>query len=173
MEARAFCFFKHLNTFLRLRKGYKELLRIMGKNKRILLISFFLCFFTLTSRAQEIIYEGENDGVMMLSVSEFNINKKDAVAQAIKDVYFQLLFRGIPGSKDNKQALLGTDENVMNANRQYYDNMISEGRLYSFVNYSTLSYYKKKNAVVKLTLNVQALIADLERNNLYRRFGLH
>lgn len=118
-------------------------------------------------------YEGENDGIMMLQVSEFNIKKKDAIAQAIKDAYFQILFRGIPGSKENKQALLGTDENVMNNNRRYYDNMINGGRLYSFITYSALCYYKKKEAVVKLSVNVQALVSDLERNNLYRRFGLY
>lgn len=118
-------------------------------------------------------YEGENNGVVMLQVSEFDINKKDAIPQAIKDAYFQLLFRGIPGSKQNNQALLGTNENGNSAQRQYYDNMISSGRLYSFVTYSALSYYKKKNAVVKLSLNIQALIEDLERHNLYRRFGLY
>jgi hypothetical protein len=125
------------------------------------------------SWSQEIVYEGENDGVLMLSVSEFNIKKKDAVAQAIKDAYLQILFRGIPSSKENKRALLGTDENVMNSHRQYYDNMINGNRLYSFIIYSNLNYYKKKTAVVKLTVNVQALIADLERNNLYRRLGLY
>ena len=125
------------------------------------------------SWSQEIVYEGENDGVLMLSVSEFNIKKKDAVAQAIKDAYLQILFRGIPSSKENKRALLGTDENVMNSHRQYYDNMINGNRLYSFIICSNLNYYKKKTAVVKLTVNVQALIADLERNNLYRRLGLY
>lgn len=109
----------------------------------------------------------------MLQVSEFNIKKKDAVAQAIKDAYFQILFRGIPESKEYKQALLGTDENAMNDNRRYYDNMINGGRLYSFIIYSALNYYKKKEAVVKLSVNVQALASDLERNNLYRRFGLY
>lgn len=137
------------------------------------ILQVILCFCTLSSLAQEVTYEGENDGVMMLSVSEFNIKKKDAVSQAIKDAYFQLLFRGIPGSKENKRALLGTDENAINANRKYYDSMLNGGRLYSFVTYSNLSYYKKKEAVVKLSLNVNALIADLEKNNLYRRFGLH
>lgn len=105
-----------------------------------------VCFSAVSSWSQEIMYEGENDGVMMLQVSEFNIKKKDAVAQAIKDAYFQILFRGIPGSKENKKALLGTDENAMNNNRQYYDNMINGGRLYSFITYSALSYYKKKRS---------------------------
>lgn len=145
----------------------------MNLSKRILLLSFCVSFFVLSSWSQEVMYEGENGGIMMLQVSEFNIKKKDAVAQAIKDAYFQILFRGIPGSKENKQALLGTDENAMNKNRQYYDRMINGGRLYSFVTYSALSYYQKKEAVVKLSVNIQALISDLERNNLYRRFGLY
>ena len=118
-------------------------------------------------------YEGESNGVLMLSVSEVNVKKSDAIPQAIKDAYFQILFRGIPGSKKNKQALLRTDENVVDGQRQYYDNMINGGRLYTFINYSVLSYYKKKEAVVKLSVNVQALIKDLEQNNLYRRLGLY
>ena len=145
----------------------------MAKNKRLTLITFCFCLSALTLWAQEIMYEGENNGVLMLSVSEFNVKKKEAVAQAIKDAYFQILFRGIPGSKEYERPLLGTDENVMNANRKYYDNMIKAGRIYSFVNYSALSYYKRKEAVVKVSLNVRALEEDLERHNLYRRLGLY
>ena len=145
----------------------------MGKNKRFALFAFCFCFCALTSWAQEIIYEGENNGVLMLSVSEFNVKKKEAVAQAIKDAYFQILFRGIPGSKEYVRPLLGTDENAMKTNRKYYDNMIKAGRIYSFVNYSALSYYRRKEAVVKVSLNVRALEADLEKHNLYRRFGLY
>ena len=109
----------------------------------------------------------------MLSVSEFNVNKNVAVDNAIKDAFYQILFRGIPGSREYQRPLLGTDENVMNANIEYFDNMINGGRIYTFVNYSALSYYKRKEAVVKVSLNVQALQADLEKNNLYRRFGLY
>lgn len=146
---------------------------IMFISKKIFLVFVCLSFSTHLSWAQEIMYEGESEGIMMLSVSEFKIKKKDAIPQAIKDAYFQLLFRGIPGSKEYNRALLGTNENVMNTHRQYYDNMINGGRLYTFVTYSYLNYYKKKEAVVKLSLNVQALVTDLEQNNLYRRFGLH
>ena len=103
----------------------------------------------------------------------FNVKKKEAVALAIKDAYFQILFRGIPGSKEYKRPLLGTDENVMNDNAEYYYNMFRNGRIYSFVNYSALSYYKRKEAVVKVSLNVRALETDLEKHNLYRRFGLY
>lgn len=137
----------------------------------LILVCISLC--TFSSWSQEVMYEGENEEVLLLSVSEFNVSKKDAVPRAIKDAYFQIMFRGIPGSKAYNHAILGTDENIMDANYQYYDNMINRGRLYSFVNYSYLSYYKKKEAVVKLTINVRALIEDLERNNLYRRFGIY
>lgn len=141
---------------------------------RFVAITFIcICCYALSSNAQTVTYEGEGDGVMMLSVSEFNIKKKDAIEQAIKDAYFQILFRGIPGSAHNNRALLGTDENVMNASRQYYDAMINRGRLYSFVTYAAISYYKRKEAVVQLSLNIQALISDLERQNLYRRFGVY
>ncbi len=141
--------------------------------KRILLFFTLFLLWAVPISAQEIVYEGESNGVLMLSVSEVNVKKSDAIPQAIKDAYFQILFRGIPGSKKNKQALLRTDENVVDGQRQYYDNMINGGRLYTFINYSVLSYYKKKEAVVKLSVNVQALIKDLEQNNLYRRLGLY
>ena len=109
----------------------------------------------------------------MLSVSEFNVKKNAAVDNAIKDAFYQILFRGIPGSREYGRPLLGTDEKVMNANNEYFDNMINGGRIYTFVNYSALSYYKRKEAVVKVSINIQALVADLEKNNLYRRFGLY
>lgn len=109
----------------------------------------------------------------MLSVSEFNVKKNVAVEKAIKDSFYQILFRGIPGSREYERPLLGTDETVMKANNEYFHNMINSGRIYTFVNYCTLSYYKRKEAIVKVSLNVQALVADLEKNNLYRRFGLY
>ena len=141
--------------------------------KRFFLITICFFFSAITSWAQEVTYEGENNGVLMLSVSEFNVKKNVAVDNAIKDAFYQILFRGIPGSREYQRPLLGTDEKVMNANIEYFDNMINGGRIYTFVNYSALSYYKRKEAVVKVSLNVQALQADLEKNNLYRRFGLY
>ena len=141
--------------------------------KRFFLITICLIFSAITSWAQEVTYEGENNGVLMLSVSEFNVKKNVAVDNAIKDAFYQILFRGIPGSREYQRPLLGTDEKVMNANIEYFDNMINGGRIYTFVNYSALCYYKRKEAVVKVSLNVQALQADLEKNNLYRRFGLY
>ena len=141
--------------------------------KRFFLITICLIFSAITSWAQEVTYEGENNGVLMLSVSEFNVKKNVAVDNAIKDAFYQILFRGIPGSREYQRPLLGTDEKVMNANIEYFDNMINGGRIYTFVNYSALCYYKRKEAVVKVSLNVQALQADLEKHNIYRRFGLY
>ena len=141
--------------------------------KRFFLITICFFFSAITSWAQEVMYEGENNGVLMLSVSEFNVKKNVAVDNAIKDAFYQILFRGIPGSREYQRPLLGTDEKVMNANIEYFDNMINGGRIYTFVNYSALSYYKRKEAVVNVSFNIQALVADLEKNNLYRRFGLY
>ncbi len=141
--------------------------------KRFFLITICFFFSAITSWAQEVTYEGENNGVLMLSVSEFNVKKNVAVDNAIKDAFYQILFRGIPGSREYQRPLLGTDEKVMNANIEYFDNMINGGRIYTFVNYSALSYYKRKEAVVNVSFNIQALVADLEKNNLYRRFGLY
>ena len=141
--------------------------------KRLALITICFLFSAITSWAQEVTYEGENNGILMLSVSEFNVKKNVAVEKAIKDSFYQILFRGIPGSREYERPLLGTDETVVKANNEYFHNMINGGRIYTFVNYSALSYYKRKEAVVKVSLNVQALVADLEKNNLYRRFGLY
>lgn len=148
--------------------------------KRLTLLIACFLFCAATSWAQEFMYEGENNGVLMLSVSEFNVKKNKAIEQAIKDSFFQVLFRGIPSSKEYKRPLLGTNENVK-ANYEYFNNMINDGRIYSFVNYSALCYYKnsalcyykRREAVVKVSLNVRALEEDLERRNLYRRFGLY
>ena len=141
--------------------------------KKFFLITICFFFSAITSWAQEVTYEGENNGVLMLSVSEFNVKKNVAIENAIKDSFYQILFRGIPGSREYERPLLGTDENVMKNNAEYFDNMINGGRIYSFINYSALSYYKRKEAVVKVSFNVQALQADLEKHNIYRRFGLY
>ena len=141
--------------------------------KRLTLLTVCFVFSAVSSWAQEFVYEGESNGVLMLSVSEFNVKKSDAVDKAIKDSFFQILFRGIPGSKEYQRPLLGTDENAAKANNEYFNKMIGDGRIYTFVNYSALNYYKRKEAVVKVSLNVRALVQDLEKHNLYRRFGLY
>lgn len=141
--------------------------------KRLTLLTVCFVFGAVSSWAQEFVYEGESNGVLMLSVSEFNVKKSDAVDKAIKDSFFQILFRGIPGSKEYQRPLLGTDENAAKAHNEYFNKMIGDGRIYTFVNYSALNYYKRKEAVVKVSLNVRALVQDLEKHNLYRRFGLY
>ena len=151
---------------------------MLNNLRKLFLFVLFLYAGSLSLIGQEVTYEGEKDGVIMLSVFESNVNKKDAVSVAIKDAYFHILFRGIPGSTQNRNALLGTDEYAPQK-RQYYDDLINGERLYSFITYSNLDYYKrregisKKVAVIKLSVNVKALISDLERKNLYRRFGLY
>ncbi len=140
---------------------------------RYFLAGICILVLGLSAWAQDIVYEGEGNGQLMLSVTEFNVKKKEAVAKSIQDAYFQILFRGIPTSKICKKALLGTDESIVERHQQYFDEMIKQGRLYSFVTYSNLTYYKKKEAVVILTINIDALISDLEQKHLYKRFGLH
>lgn len=132
-----------------------------------------LIFGPLCSWGQEVSFEDEGDGVLMLSVTEFNVKKKEAINKAITDAYQQILFRGIPGSKEYRRSLLGSEEQLTGKQHQYYERMVDGGRIYSFVNYSYLDYYKKNVAVVKLTINMQAIIDDLERNNIYKRFGLY
>lgn len=143
------------------------------KRLRLLLLVLGILFFASSLYSQEVIYEGEENGVLMLTVYENNIKKNEAVSQAVADAYFQILYRGIPGSTLCKQPFFGTDETEINAKRAYYDNLLSSGRLYSFVNYSVLSQYKKKVATVRLSINIDALRADLEKKNLYRRLGLY
>ena len=53
--------------------------------KRLALITICFLFSAITSWAQEVTYEGENNGILMLSVSEFNVKKNVAVEKAIKD----------------------------------------------------------------------------------------
>ena len=43
--------------------------------KKFFLITICFFFSAITSWAQEVTYEGENNGVLMLSVSEFNVKK--------------------------------------------------------------------------------------------------
>lgn len=139
--------------------------------KRTVLIFVFACISIMSSLAQDVVFEGENDGIIMLSVKEYNIKKKEAKEMAIQDAYFNLLFRGIPGSLRNRNALLGTDESIVNAYRDYYEDLINGDRLYTFVTYSDLYYYKKKVASVKLNIDVETMSADF--NNYYHRFGLY
>ena len=139
--------------------------------KVIVLIA--LIFSSLCSWGQEVMYEDEGNGVLMLSVTEYKVKKKEAIKLAIVDAYQQILFRGIPGSKEYRRSLLGSEEQLTEKQKEYYDRMVNGGRIYSFINYSYLERYKRKEAVVKLTINMQALIDDMERNNLYKRFGLY
>lgn len=146
----------------------------MFKIKKILLICFILTCCSDYLWAQEVSIEGENGGIITLSVTEHKIRKKKAIDRAVQDAFFQLMFRGVPGSAEYSRPLLGTDENTQSSRRQYYDNLINSGRAYTFINYSNLNryYYYRREAIVVLSINVQALTTDLESKNIYRRFGL-
>lgn len=143
------------------------------KGLRLLLLVLVALIFPSAVYSQEVVYEGEDNGVLMLTVYENDVPKKEAVSRAVADAYFQILYRGIPGSTLCKQPFFGTDETEVNAKRAYYENLLNSGRIYSFVNYSVLSEYKKKVATVRLSINIEALRADLEKKNLYRRLGIH
>jgi hypothetical protein len=104
-------------------------------------------------------------------------NQNDAFADAEKNAFNIVLFRGLPGSMQ-KMALIGTDESVQKTTfKDYFDEFYGNARYMTFVMSSIpeSDLMMQKDSTVSIAvdikINLNALRADLEQQNIIRKFG--
>lgn len=122
-------------------------------------------------------YISGNDGTITMKAIGIGSTQDDAIVDAEKNAFNVLLFRGLPES-EQKIALIGTNEiEEKDNNKDYFEVFYNEKRyktfLMSSIPTSDLIKYKngEKCISVDVKINTIALRADLENNNIIRKFG--
>jgi hypothetical protein len=126
----------------------------------------------------EVNFLSEGDGTITMRAIGTGNNQEEAIADAEKNAFDVILFRGLPESKQ-KMALIGTDEKEQKtAFKEYFSDLYGNSRYKTFVMSSipTSDLIKqpdgKKNIAVDVKINFNALRTDLEQHNIIRKFGL-
>jgi len=116
-------------------------------------------------------------GLITVTCSGFGKKKQQSLKEAAAGAFYNLLFRGIPGSQQDLPMI--PDENTGRNNRYVKD--LLDGGYSAFVVENTLlreEPRKKKKDGAKgvltthtMTINCDALRRYLEQNNVIRKFG--
>ncbi|MCD8318794.1 MAG: hypothetical protein LUC45_08180 [Paraprevotella sp.] len=113
-----------------------------------------------------------------LRVTAYGKKAKDALANAEQSAIKEILFRGVPGSNQIESPMLGTDEALyMKQHSKYFNELFEKGRYQTFimsdvpVSEFAKDVTKKKSITTDIKVNLGALQADLENNQIIRKFG--
>lgn len=142
----------------------------------ILAFIFNSCSTSKSLPSGEVNYLSSNDGALTVRAIGIGNNENEAITDAIYNAFDVLLFRGLPES-EQKNALVGTNENEERGKHKDYFEGFYKGRYKSFVMSSIpssdLIKYKggKKGIAVDVKINTVALRKDLEQNEIIRKFG--
>ena len=142
----------------------------------ILVIMLNGCSTNKSLPTGEVNYISGNDGTISMRAIGMGNNEGEATTDAIYNAFDVLLFRGLPES-EQKNALVGTNENEERGKHKDYFDGFYKGRYKTFVMSTiptgNLIKYKggKKSMAVDVKINALALRKDLEQNGIIRKFG--
>ncbi|HAN37489.1 MAG TPA: hypothetical protein DCQ29_01185 [Chitinophagaceae bacterium] len=122
-------------------------------------------------------YLTSKDGSITMRSIGIGENQEAAIADAEKNAFDVLFFRGLPES-EQKIALIDTDEiKEKQKHQSYFENFYKYKRyktfLMSSIPVASLTNIKGglKSIAVDIKINITALRKDLEQNDIIRKFG--
>jgi len=142
--------------------------------KRMLFTTVLLCMITCL-RAQ-VSLVSETKGTITLRSSGTGKNIDEANANAARNVFFVLLYRGVPES-DINSALIDIPEQEAQQKFKPYLEAFFDKRYETFITNAVQngdvmkSKHRTRSVYLDITVNVQALRKDLEDNKVTRKFG--
>ncbi len=127
----------------------------------------------------EVKYLSTRDGVINLRSTGYCAlasKDEDCADEALKNAFTTLFYRGIPGSQQST-PLIGIDEKGKTNNEKYLTELFASGNYKTFITayniYGTAQKLKKqKRITTDLSINLTALRAALEKQNVIPPFGL-
>jgi hypothetical protein len=131
---------------------------------------------TLTTPSAEVNFLSSIDGTITMRANGIGKSEGEAIGDAMFNAFDVLFFRGLPES-EQKNALIGTNENEAREQYKEYFNAFYKGRYKTFVMSSVptsdLIKYTggEKGIAIDVKINVVSLRKDLEQNNIIRKFG--
>jgi hypothetical protein len=117
----------------------------------------------------------DTQGTIGVKSTGYGKNQIEAVADAQKNAFKVILFRGIPGT-DLNVPLLENENDAYSKNGAYFKKFFDQGNYKTFMMSSTessnLIKMKGTNKItVDVKINYNSLRKDLEYNQLIRKFG--
>ncbi|WP_308744103.1 hypothetical protein [uncultured Bacteroides sp.] len=141
---------------------------------------FIICLLTTYSISgqNKVNFLSDGSNTLSLRVTAYGKKAKEAIENAEQAAVRTILFRGIPGSNQVENPLIGVnEEKIQKEHKAYFKELFEEKRCSSFI-LSTVPVSKfskdatkKKCIVADIKVNLQALRSDLEQHKVIRKFG--
>lgn len=141
---------------------------------------FIICLLTTYSISgqNKVNFLSDGSNTLSLRVTAYGKKAKEAIETAEQAAVRTILFRGIPGSNQVENPLIGVnEEKIQKEHKAYFKELFEEKRCSSFI-LSTVPVSKfskdatkKKCIVADIKVNLQALRSDLEQHKVIRKFG--
>lgn len=141
---------------------------------------FIICLLTTYSISgqNKVNFLSDGSNTLSLRVTAYGKKAKEAIENAEQAAVRTILFRGIPGSNQIENPLIGVnEEKIQKEHKAYFKELFEEKRCSSFI-LSTVPVSKfskdatkKKCIVADIKVNLQALRSDLEQHKVIRKFG--
>lgn len=140
----------------------------------------FICLLAVyTAFGQDKVnFLSDGPNTLSLRVTAYGKKAKEAMENAEQSAIRTILFRGVPGSNQVENPLIGVNEESIQKEHKNYFNDFFEGKRYSsfILSNTPISQFakdatKKKCIVVDIKVNLQALRSDLEQQKVIRKFG--
>jgi hypothetical protein len=117
----------------------------------------------------------EAQGTIAVKSTGYGKNQSEAVADAQKNAFKILLFKGLPGTELNV-PLIENENDANSKHGDYLKKLFDQGNYKSFMMSSTessnlIKVKGTKKITVDLKINYNSLRKDLEQNQVIRKFG--
>lgn len=117
----------------------------------------------------------EAQGTIAVKSTGYGKNQTEAVADAQKNAFKVLLFKGLPGTELNV-PLIENENDAKSKNSEYLNKFFEQGYYKTFMMSSTessnlIKMKGTKKITVDVKINYNSLRKDLEQNQLIRKFG--
>jgi hypothetical protein len=142
----------------------------------ILAVSLMACNSPKTITG-EVSYAGSKEpGTISLSVAGYGRTKKEAIENAERNAFYNLLFKGIPGSQYALPMVPGGAD-AQPKHKKYFDNLLEQKGYKLFMMSSDLQSdfqpikRASENVMNLVKIDVTSLRRDLESNQIIRKLG--
>lgn len=118
----------------------------------------------------------DEEGTIVIRTNGFGNKTNDASANAQKSAFYNLIFKGIPGSSVAKLPMVPDENDAYQKHADYFKNLFDNGNYNTFMMYSNIvsepNVSKKQTSVtIDVKINYNSLRKDLEQNSIIRKFG--
>lgn len=125
----------------------------------------------------ETYYQSETESTIQLTVVEYGVKEKSAVAQACINAVETLIFEGVQGSKRRFLPYVSDEAIACNEHGAYFNDLFNKGGYRSFIIAATIvekGKVKEKGKYFAVNINIDfvALKKSLVQHNVIRRFGV-